>query len=88
MHRISRTTHIGPGGSDPIERGVRSGYEGRILGEALAESVEGPLDTLELWMGHDQTRAVLLDWEAREVGLSCIGDRHAGPVHWDLVLGA
>ena len=46
------------------------------------------LDTLELWMGHDQTRAVLLDWEAREVGLSCIGDRRVGPVHWDLVLGA
>ena len=88
MHKISLATHTGPNGSDPIERGVESGYEGRILGEALAESVEGALDTLELWMGHDQTRAVLLDWEAREVGLSCIGDRRVGPVHWDLVLGA
>lgn len=88
MHKIRRATHMGPDGSDPIQRGVRSGYEGRILGEALAESVEGARDTLKLWMGHDQTRAVLLESEAREVGLSCIGDRHVGPVHWDLVLGA
>jgi uncharacterized protein YkwD len=88
MHRIGRPVHTGPDGSDPIVRGVRSGYGGRILGEVLAESVESPVGTLELWLSHDRTRAVLLDPEARDVGLSGIGNRRAGFVHWNLVLGA
>lgn len=88
MHSISCATHAGPGGCDPIERGTQSGYEGRIRGETLAESFEGPLDTLALWIGHDQTCAVLLDTEARDIGLSCIGNPRCGPVYWDLILGA
>lgn len=88
MHKLGRATHKGPGGSDPIERGIRSGYIGRILGEVLAESVEGPLGTLNLWLAHDQTRAVLLDAEAREFGLFCVKDPRRGLAHWDLVLGA
>ncbi len=88
MQRIGRAMHTDPNGSDPIERGIRSGYDGRILGETLAESVEGPVGTFELWMYHDQTRAVLLDSEARYVGLSGIGDQRGDLVHWDLVVGA
>jgi len=86
MHRLGFATHMGIDGCDPPARGVRAGYTGHILGEALAETWDGPCETVDLWLAHDETRAVLLDAAARDVGVSgARGD--TGITRWDLVVG-
>lgn len=87
MHRLRRITHTGTAGSDPAARGGQAGYGGRILGEALAETRKGPEETMNAWLAHEETRDVLLDPEARHVGVVGLNDA-TGLTRWDLVLGA
>jgi uncharacterized protein YkwD len=87
MHRLGGVTHVGPDGNDPPARGIQAGYDGRILSEALAETREGPVETLDAWLVHGATRTVLLDPEARNAGAACRED-DMGLTRWDLVLGA
>jgi uncharacterized protein YkwD len=81
------TTHLAADGGDPVARARRAGYAGRVLGEALAETREGPDETVATWLAHDATRDVLLDPEARDLGLVMVRGRD-GRAWWDLVTGA
>jgi uncharacterized protein YkwD len=87
IRRMGRATHTSPDGSDPPDRGLQAGYGGRILGEALAETRKGPEETINAWLAHEETRDVLLDPEARHVGVVGLSDA-TGLTRWDLVLGA
>jgi uncharacterized protein YkwD len=87
MAASSATTHLDAQNRDPVARAQQAGYGGRVLGEALAETWDGPAETVTLWLGHDPTRDVLLDPAARDLGLSLHrGDD--GRMWWDLVVGA
>lgn len=86
MSRLGRTTHVDSGAHDPVARARQARYPGRVLGETLAETYEGPVGTADAWLAHEQTRAVLLDPRARDVGV-CALRESTGLVWWDLVLG-
>jgi len=87
MADLGGTTHLDAHGRNPQMRAGLAGYAGHILGEALAETFNGPAETVALWLAHAQTRAVLLDPEGRDLGLA-LHPGEDGRVWWDLVIGA
>lgn len=87
MRTLGFATHVGPHGDDPVARGLLSGYEGRIIGEALAESVTDPPGTMKLWRADDETRAVLLDPVSKDIGIAVTGGA-TRTAWWGLVSGA
>jgi len=82
-----RPWHFGSDGSSPIERVARAGYRGRMKGELISETFETELETINAWMAAPDTRAVLLDPEARDIGFSWYQEPN-GKLWWTLVTGA
>ena len=87
MAALGSTTHLNGHGEDPRLRADRAGYVGQVLGEALAETFDGPMETMTFWLDHAATRAVLLDPAARDLGLA-MRRGYDGRIWWDLVVGA
>lgn len=87
MQRIGEVSHTSPDGLAPPGRALQTGYEGRVLGEALAESRTGPVETVDYWLAEKATRAVLLDPEARNIGVFGLFTSRKS-AFWDLVVGA
>lgn len=87
MQALGQTHHMDAFGHSPDVRAARLGYEGRVLGEVLAETYGPPSETLEAWLTAPETRAVLLDPDAREVGLAMNEDRE-GRMWWVAMTGA
>lgn len=87
MAGSGRASHIDAIGRDPVARARRTGYRGIILGEALAETFDGPVETVAFWLEHRPTREVLLDPAAWDLGLAMARDPD-GRMWWDLILGA
>lgn len=83
----NRPWHFGSDGSSPITRIQRAGYSGRLVGEAISETYETELETLGAWMEAPNTRTVILDASAREMGFSWFQEPN-GKIWWNLVLGA
>ena len=83
----ARPWHFGSDGSSPIERVARAGYTGRMKGELISETFESELETINAWMADRETRAVLLDPEAREMGFAWYQEP-GGKLWWTLVTGA
>ena len=83
----NRPWHFGSDGSSPITRVRRAGYTGRLVGEAISETYETELETLGAWMEAPNTRTILLDETAREMGFSWHQESN-GKIWWNLVLGA
>ncbi|ABD57148.1 CAP domain-containing protein [Jannaschia sp. CCS1] len=79
-------THLDAQGRDPAARAQHVGYSGRVLGEALAETFDGPVETVEVWLAHTQTREVLLDTFAQYMGLSMQRDDD-GRMWWAMNVG-
>lgn len=82
----NRPWHFGSDGSSPIDRVARAGYGGALRGELISETYETELETLSGWMERDDTRLILFDPEAREMGLG-VHQEQAGKLWWALVLG-
>lgn len=82
----NRPWHFGSDGSSPIDRVARAGYRGMLLGELISETYETELETLAGWMEQDDTRGILLDPEAREMGLG-VYQEASGKLWWALVTG-
>ena len=61
---------FGSDGSSPLERAQRVGFPGRLLGENISESFESETQTLAAWMAQPDTRAVILDPNARFMGFA------------------
>lgn len=81
----NRPWHFGSDGSSPIDRLRRVGYGGALTGETISETYETELETLGAWMREPDTRAVLLDSEATEMGISWFQEGN-GKIWWTLVM--
>jgi len=82
----NRPWHFGSDGSSPIERVRRTGYPGMMLGESISETYETELETLSAWMASPDTRAVILDPAARDIGFAWYQEPN-GKIWWTAVTG-
>ena len=78
---------FGSDGSSPLDRARRVGFPGRLLGENISESYETELQTLAAWMGQEDTRAVIIDPDARLMGFAWFQE-DAGKLWWTLTMGS
>jgi uncharacterized protein YkwD len=83
----NRPWHFGSDGSSPLLRVQRTGYPGTMLGENISETYESELETLSAWMASPDTRAVILDPKARNVGFAWFQEE-GGKIWWTLVTGS
>ena len=82
----NRPWHFGSDGSSPIDRVLRAGYEGLMLGEVISETYETELETLGAWMEQPSSRIVILEPRARDVGFSWFQEDN-GKIWWTMVFG-
>lgn len=82
----NRPWHFGSDGSSPIQRVERVGYQGRFLGENISETYESELQTLEAWLAQEDTRAVVMNKDAKEIGFAWFQEA-SGKIWWTLVTG-
>lgn len=78
---------FGSDGSSPLDRARRAGFRGQLLGENISESYETELETLAAWMNDPDTRNVLLDRNARSMGLGWFQEP-AGKLWWSMTIGS
>jgi uncharacterized protein YkwD len=83
----NRPWHFGSDGSSPLLRVQRTGYPGRLVGELISETYETELETLASWMRQDDTRAIILDPQARDLGFAWFQEPN-GKIWWTMVAGA
>lgn len=83
----NRPWHFGSDGSSPLLRVQRVGYAGKFLGELISETYETEMETLAAWMAQPDTRDVVLDPAARNLGLSWYQEE-GGKIWWTLLTGA
>lgn len=82
----NRPWHFGSDGSSPIDRARRVGYTGTLLGETLSETYESELETVAAWMQEEGPRGVILDEEARQMGVSFFQEEN-GKIWWVMNTG-
>lgn len=82
----NRPWHFGSDGSSPLDRVARVGYIGSLTGETISETYESEMQTLSAWMEQDDTRAVILDPNAQNMGFAWFQEK-GGKIWWTLVLG-
>lgn len=83
----NRPWHFGSDGSSPLDRVARTGYAGSLLGEAISETYESEVETLSAWMEDTNTRAVIMDPKAVDMGFSWFQEQN-GKIWWTLVMGS
>ena len=82
----NRPWHFGSDGSSPLDRADRVGYTGRVLGQNISETYETELETLAAWMESEETRQIVTDPLARDLGFAW--DQEAnGKIWWTMVTG-
>ncbi len=86
MSAQGRPWLFGSDGSSPVTRVRRAGYSGRLVGELISETFETEIETLTAWMNDPDTRNVLLDPSARDMGFAFHQDAN-GKLWWTLTLG-
>ncbi|WP_438990155.1 CAP domain-containing protein [Lentibacter sp.] len=87
MSAQNRPWHFGSDGSSPIDRVRRLGYSGELVGELISETYETELETLGAWMENSDTRAILLNKRATNMGFAWYQES-SGKIWWTLVMGA
>ena len=83
----NRPWHFGSDGSSPLDRVARVGYTGHLVGENISETFETELETLSAWMGEADTRDIIMDPQAREIGFAWFQEP-SGKIWWTMVTGA
>ena len=78
---------FGSDGSSPLDRARRVRFTGQIVGEIISESYETELETLAAWMLQADTRNVILDPNARHMGIAWFQEP-AGKLWWTLNMGS
>lgn len=81
-----RPWHWGSDGSSPMQRTERAGYRGNFVGEMISETFETEFETVNAWMTEPETRQVILDRRASEIGVGWHQDSN-GKLWWVVVLG-
>ena len=82
----NRPWHFGSDGSSPIDRVRRVGYSGKMLGELISETYQSELETLSDWMEDPETRQVIMDPEATDMGFAFFQEP-SGKIWWTMVTG-
>ncbi len=82
----SRPWHWGSDGSSPMQRAERAGYSGTFIGELISETFETEVETVNAWMVEPETRPVILDRRANEIGVAWHQDPN-GKLWWVVTLG-
>lgn len=82
----NRPWHFGSDGSSPVDRARRVGYPGQILGENISETYETELETLAAWMNQPDTRAIIMDRRATQLGFDWFQEPN-GKIWWTLIVG-
>ena len=82
----NRPWHFGSDGSSPLDRVRRTGYTGILMGENISETYETELETLSAWMEQRDTRDVILDPNATDLGFAWFQEKN-GKIWWTLVTG-
>lgn len=82
----NRPWHFGSDGSSPIDRVRRVGYTGTMLGENISETYETEVETLGAWMEQPDTRDVVLDKRAVNMGFAWHQESN-GKIWWTLIMG-
>ena len=82
----NRPWHFGSDGSSPLDRTDRVRYEGRLIGENIAETYESELLILGAWLEREDTREVILDPRAAEIGIGW-HQQENGKIWWVLLVG-
>jgi uncharacterized protein YkwD len=82
----NRPWHFGSDGSSPLDRVARTGYSGILAGENISETYETELQTLAAWMEEDDTRRVVLDPSATDIGFAWHQESN-GKIWWTMVTG-
>lgn len=83
----NRPWHFGSDGSSPIDRARRAGYAGTLMGELISETFETELETLAAWMEDPDTRAIIMEPAARDLGFALHQDPN-GKIWWVMTTGA
>ncbi|MEO0486806.1 MAG: CAP domain-containing protein [Pseudomonadota bacterium] len=83
----NRPWHFGSDGSSPIDRVRRVGYQGTLIGETISETFESELETLAAWLENPDTRGVIMDPRARDLGFAWFQEE-LGKIWWTMVVGA
>lgn len=86
MSRQNRPWHFGSDGSSPLDRAARVGYTGQLFGENISESYETELETLSAWMEEPDTRSVILEPRAQDLGIAWFQEP-SGKIWWTMILG-
>ncbi len=86
MARQNRPWNFGSDGSSPLDRVRRAGYTGRLIGQNISESYETELETIGGWMENPDTRPLLLDPRARDLGFSFYQEEN-GKIWWTMLVG-
>lgn len=86
MAAQNRAWHFGSDGSSPLERARRQGYAGHLLGENISETYENEISTLNAWMQTRDTRDILMDPAARELGVGWLQEP-SNKIWWSVVVG-
>ncbi|MGH1423624.1 MAG: CAP domain-containing protein [Pseudooceanicola sp.] len=87
MANQNRPWHFGSDGSSPMERVVRVGYVGIMLGENISETYETEIETLSAWMAQPDTRDVILDRRGRDLGFAWHQEPN-GKIWWTMIVGS
>lgn len=82
----NRAWHFGSDLTSPRERAFRAGYRGEISGENISESADNDLAVLQSWLGFEDTRRIMLDPEARAIGLGWFQEP-GGKLWWVQLIG-
>lgn len=87
MSAQNRAWHWGSDGSSPLDRVKRQGFNGALIGENISESYETEIQTLSAWMGERDTRDVIMDPAATQLGFSWYKEP-SGKIWWTLLTGS
>ncbi|MGB5557242.1 MAG: CAP domain-containing protein [Paracoccaceae bacterium] len=83
----NRPWHFGSDGSSPLDRARRVGYPGQLLGENISETYETELETLAAWMDQPDTRVIIMDRRATQLGFAWFQEPN-GKIWWTLITGS
>ncbi|MDO5630804.1 MAG: CAP domain-containing protein [Paracoccus sp. (in: a-proteobacteria)] len=82
----NRAWHWGSDGSSPSERAQRQGFYGHVLGENISESYENDMQTLNAWMQVRDTRDIIMDPTATQLGFAWYQE-DTRKIWWTLLTG-
>lgn len=86
MAKQDRPWHWGSDGSSPIDRVAQAGFTGAFLGENISETYEDELSTLADWIEEEDTRDVVLNPDAKYMGISWFQES-TGKLWWTQIFG-